>query len=116
MDPNMPPPQVVGMPPPTVINQQPGMMPQPTVMYSPPFASNVQPNVITTAPVPMNASGPAAPYGLEYLQALDQILIHQQIQISELVFNWEANNKFIIKNSLGQQCYNAKEDTDCWLV
>ncbi|XP_045047980.2 phospholipid scramblase 1 isoform X1 [Desmodus rotundus] len=53
------------------------------------------------------------PPGLEYLAQVDQILIHQQVELLEVLIGFETNNKYEIKNSLGQRIYFAVEDTDC---
>ncbi|NXD67142.1 PLS2 scramblase, partial [Eolophus roseicapillus] len=44
---------------------------------------------------------------------IDQILIHQQIELLEILTGFETNNKYEIKNTLGQRVYFAAEDTDC---
>ncbi|XP_009466809.1 PREDICTED: phospholipid scramblase 1-like [Nipponia nippon] len=56
---------------------------------------------------------PNCPPGLEYLTQIDQILIHQQIELLEILTGFETNNKYEIKNTLGQRVYFAAEDTDC---
>ncbi|NXE18742.1 PLS1 scramblase, partial [Ardeotis kori] len=56
---------------------------------------------------------PNCPPGLEYLTQIDQILIHQQIELLEIVTGFETNNKYEIKNTLGQRVYFAAEDTEC---
>ncbi|XP_021252756.1 phospholipid scramblase 1 [Numida meleagris] len=56
---------------------------------------------------------PNCPPGLEYLTQIDQILIHQQIELLEIFIGFESNNKYEIKNSLGQRVYFAAEETDC---
>ncbi|XP_019789879.1 phospholipid scramblase 1 isoform X2 [Tursiops truncatus] len=53
------------------------------------------------------------PPGLEYLTQIDQLLIHQQIELLEVLTGFETCNKYEIKNSLGQRIYFAAEDTDC---
>ncbi|XP_029070227.1 phospholipid scramblase 1 isoform X2 [Monodon monoceros] len=53
------------------------------------------------------------PPGLEYLTQIDQLLIHQQIELLEALTGFETCNKYEIKNSLGQRIYFAAEDTDC---
>ncbi|ELK07732.1 phospholipid scramblase 2 isoform X1 [Pteropus alecto] len=53
------------------------------------------------------------PPGLEYLSQIDQILIHQQVELLEVLIGFETNNRYEIKNSLGQRIYFAAEDTDC---
>jgi len=55
---------------------------------------------------------PGCPPGLEYLTQLDQVLVHQQVELFEALTNIETNNRYMIKNSLGQQCYYAYEETD----
>ncbi|XP_063105226.1 phospholipid scramblase 1 isoform X3 [Cavia porcellus] len=44
---------------------------------------------------------------------IDQILVHQQIELLEVLVGFETNNKYEIKNSLGQRVYFAVEDNDC---
>ncbi|XP_062459437.1 phospholipid scramblase 1-like isoform X1 [Pezoporus occidentalis] len=56
---------------------------------------------------------PNCPPGLQYLTQIDQILIHQQIELLEILTGFETNNKYEIKNTLGQRVYFAAEDTDC---
>ncbi|KAM7132147.1 phospholipid scramblase 1-like isoform 1-T5 [Molossus nigricans] len=55
---------------------------------------------------------PGCPPGLEYLTQIDQILVHQQVELLEVLTGFETNNKYEIKNSLGQRVYFAVEDTD----
>ncbi|XP_077296213.1 phospholipid scramblase 1 isoform X3 [Arctopsyche grandis] len=58
--------------------------------------------------------GPAnCPPGLEYLSLIDQLLVHQKVEILEVLTGFETNNKFTVKNSIGQKVYHAVEDTDC---
>ncbi|XP_066203429.1 phospholipid scramblase 1-like [Saccopteryx leptura] len=63
--------------------------------------------------MPAPASPPGCPPGLEYLTQIDQVLIHQQVELLEVLVGFETNNKYEIKNSLGQRIYFAVEDTDC---
>ncbi|RMX42103.1 hypothetical protein pdam_00001309 [Pocillopora damicornis] len=56
---------------------------------------------------------PGCPPGLEYLTAVDQLLIQQQVELLEAFTGFESNNKYKICNSMGQQVYFAAEDTDC---
>ncbi|XP_015342456.1 phospholipid scramblase 1 isoform X1 [Marmota marmota marmota] len=53
------------------------------------------------------------PPGLEYLTQIDQILVHQQVELLEVLTGFETNNKYEIKNSLGQRVYFAVEENDC---
>uniref|UniRef100_UPI00398ED1B7 phospholipid scramblase 1-like n=1 Tax=Pristiophorus japonicus TaxID=55135 RepID=UPI00398ED1B7 len=63
--------------------------------------------------MPMLSSIPNCPPGLEYLAQLDQLLVHQQVELLEALTGFESNNKFQIKNSLGQMVYFAAEENDC---
>ncbi|KAL8187848.1 UNVERIFIED_CONTAM: Phospholipid scramblase 1 [Gekko kuhli] len=56
---------------------------------------------------------PNCPPGLEYLSQIDQILIHQQIELLEVITGFETSNKYEIKNALGQRVYFAAEENDC---
>jgi len=53
------------------------------------------------------------PPGLEYLTQVDQLLVKQRKELLEVFLNWEAQNKYRILNSVGQQVYYAKEESDC---
>lgn len=46
---------------------------------------------------------PNCPAGLEYLTTIDQLLIKQKVELLEALVGFETNNKFTIKNSLGQK-------------
>ena len=37
----------------------------------------------------------------------------QKVEIMEALFGCETKNKYKLKNSMGQEIYSAKEDTDC---
>ena len=54
---------------------------------------------------------PGCPPGLEYLTHLDQILVHQQVELFEAMTGIDMNNKYAVKNTVGQQCYFAYEET-----
>lgn len=56
---------------------------------------------------------PNCPLGLEYLTAVDQLLVKQKLELLEAFTGFETKNKYVIKNSLGQDVYFAGEDTDC---
>ncbi|XP_017000926.1 phospholipid scramblase 1 [Drosophila takahashii] len=56
---------------------------------------------------------PNCPQGLEYLTALDQLLVSQKIEKLELITGFETKNRFKVKNSLGQNVYFAYEESDC---
>lgn len=51
---------------------------------------------------------PNCPPGLEYLTSIDQLLIKQKVELLEAFTGFETNNKFTIKNSLGQKVVPIK--------
>jgi hypothetical protein len=53
------------------------------------------------------------PPGLEYLTQVDQLLVHQQVELLEVLTGFETANKYRIRNTLGQQVYFAAEQSDC---
>ncbi|XP_077998873.1 phospholipid scramblase 2-like [Glandiceps talaboti] len=55
---------------------------------------------------------PGCPPGLEYLGKIDQLLVHQQIELLEAFTGWETCNRYKVKNSVGQQVYFAHEESD----
>ncbi|XP_013380673.1 phospholipid scramblase 1 [Lingula anatina] len=63
--------------------------------------------------MPQPAVPQGCPPGLEYLSMIDQLLVHQQVEILEAFTDYETNNKYEIKNSMGQRVYFAAEDTCC---
>ncbi|XP_075906723.1 phospholipid scramblase 2-like isoform X3 [Nelusetta ayraudi] len=86
----------------------------PPVMYQPGPVSGWEHDGITPAPVGMPAAVPVGvPPGLEYLTQIDQILVHQKVELLEAIIGFETNNKYVINNSLGQHIYKAKEQNDC---
>ncbi|XP_033107263.1 phospholipid scramblase 1-like [Anneissia japonica] len=56
---------------------------------------------------------PGCPPGLEYLTQLDQVLVHQVIELAEVLTGFETKNRYAIKNSLGQQVFFAMEESSC---
>ncbi|XP_026063071.1 phospholipid scramblase 1 [Carassius auratus] len=52
------------------------------------------------------------PPGLEYLAQVDQLLVHQKIELMEVLTGWETNNQYVVKNSLGQQVFFAAEESN----
>uniref|UniRef100_A0A1I8JJI9 Phospholipid scramblase n=1 Tax=Macrostomum lignano TaxID=282301 RepID=A0A1I8JJI9_9PLAT len=50
--------------------------------------------------------------GLELLTQVDCLLVHQQIELLEILTNWEARNRYRIKNSAGEQLLYATEESD----
>lgn len=64
--------------------------------------------VVIYAPQP-ESSDPNVPAGLEYLNAVDQLIVQQKVEMMEAFTGWETNNKYAIKNSMGQNVYYAVE-------
>lgn len=58
----------------------------------------------------MNSS---CPPGLEYLKTVDQLLVQQKVELIEAITGFETNNKFNVKNTLGQKVFWAAENNDC---
>ncbi|KAJ8048517.1 Phospholipid scramblase 1 [Holothuria leucospilota] len=87
----------------------------PAPVLSPPVLSPGQtppgqaPQIIWM-PQPSTITG--CPPGLEYLTQLDQILVHQQVELLETFTPLETENRYHIKNSLGQQVFFAQEESD----
>ncbi|KAK9889945.1 hypothetical protein WA026_008754 [Henosepilachna vigintioctopunctata] len=95
----------------------PGPYPPPPGSYPPP--SGYQP-VVTNQPMGNDGGwmnlpqGPVnCPPGLAYLTMIDQLLVHQKVELLEAFTGFETKNKFTVKNSLGQKLYYAVEDSDC---
>ncbi|PNF34188.1 Phospholipid scramblase 2 [Cryptotermes secundus] len=61
----------------------------------------------------MPQGNPNIPRGLEYLTMIDQLLVHQKVELLEAFTGFETQNKYTIKNSMGQKVYYAVEDSDC---
>lgn len=80
---------------PMPVTMQPGGMP-PQVMW-----------------MPCPQAPPNCPPGLEYLSQVDQLLIQQKVEVIEALIGYESNNRYEIKNSMGQRVYFAVEDTCC---
>lgn len=74
-------------------------------------AANAAAGPAAAAPIqyiPTPATAPAGcPPGLEYLCAVDQLLVHQQVEMLEVLTGFETNEKYQVKNALGQLVYFA---------
>lgn len=68
-----------------------------------PIVQDIEPSAL-----PLNC-----PPGLEYLATVDQLLVQQKVELIEAITGFETNNKFNVKNSLGQKVYWAAEINDC---
>ncbi|KAM9036445.1 phospholipid scramblase 4-like isoform X2 [Sarcophilus harrisii] len=82
----------------------------PPIVYQP--GINVNPNPPQVSWMPGPPPIPNCPPGLEYLSQLEKIMVHQQIEMLELMTHYESNNRYEVKNSLGQMIYMVVEDTD----
>ncbi|XP_065834356.1 phospholipid scramblase 1-like [Oscarella lobularis] len=73
---------------------------------------------ITTQPgvalMPMPEGVTGCPPGLEYFTQVDQLLIQQMIELIEVMTGFEMENRYIVKNTMGQQVYFAAEKSDCY--
>ncbi|XP_071480277.1 phospholipid scramblase 1-like [Diadema antillarum] len=82
------------------------------------YSSNVPQTVSMGPPAPpvewmeMPGGVTGCPSGLEYLALVDQVLIHQVVELFEIVTPFEMENKYVIKNSMGQQIYYAFEESE----
>ncbi|KAB0356508.1 hypothetical protein FD754_000664, partial [Muntiacus muntjak] len=81
------------------------------VQHQPAASHPGEPTQVSWMPPPLPPAN--CPPGLEYLTQIDQLLIHQQMELLEVLTGFETRNKYEIKNSLGQRVYFASEDTDC---
>ncbi|KAB0799175.1 hypothetical protein PPYR_07055 [Photinus pyralis] len=104
------------MQPPSTAGQQNA----PAGFYPPP-QSNIGHSLIIHQPQGVSAVGPQwssvplrdCPPGLEYLTMIDQLIVSQKVELLEALVGFETQNKYAIKNSLGQKVYYALEDSDC---
>jgi len=74
------------------------------------MAQTVQPGHVMAAPAERPAN---CPPGLEYLTMIDQLLVKQKVEMLEAFTGFETNNKYVVKNTMGQQVYFMAEDNDC---
>ncbi|CAB3377820.1 Hypothetical predicted protein [Cloeon dipterum] len=72
------------------------------------FASPMD-QVIIQQPIANRDCQPNCPPGLEYLSMIDQLLVHQKLELLEAMTGFETANKYSVKNSMGQKIYSAKE-------
>lgn len=107
--------------------------PQNEVGYPPNFQHYISPAQQTPVDAPIHHQSPGypsptqvnkqiaglnCPPGLEYLTQLDQVFIKQKVEKLEAIagiigFSIEMQNKYKVKDRLGNEMYSAKEDTDC---
>ena len=51
------------------------------------------------------------PMGLENLAPINQLLVHQEAELVDAEVGFESDNKFEVKNKMGQRLYYALEDS-----
>lgn len=110
---NQPMPQPPGTGP-QYANQPPGTGPQ--YANQPPMQGGVP----SPYPVPPQANwmampqqiAPDCPPGLEYLTLVDQLIVKQTVELLEIFTGFESSNRYVIKNSVGQKVYYAKEESN----
>ncbi|KAG7457140.1 hypothetical protein MATL_G00243430 [Megalops atlanticus] len=95
-----------------------GLQPHRNDVFPAPLPSGVPmpPGYVPTqVPVmmPVPQRPPGCPPGLEYLTQIDQLIVNQKVELAEAILGWETNNKYMIKNSVGQQVFYAAEENDC---
>ncbi|XP_067827933.1 phospholipid scramblase 2-like [Heptranchias perlo] len=100
--------------PPAQPGSPPGVQYSGSVMPAPPSAAHPghheeDPGIMNAPLMGVTSVTP----GLEYLAQIDQVLIHQKVELAEALFRFETKNKYVIKNSMGQKIYSAKEKSDC---
>jgi len=61
----------------------------------------------------LRAGTTGVPPGLEYLDQVDQLIVHQQVELLEIMSGFETKNRYAIKNTMGQQVYFAFEESEC---
>lgn len=83
----------------TAVTFQPAQVGQPVAL---------PPDERVWMPVP-SAKVPNCPPGLEYLTQVDQLIIHELLNMVRVLTGFASSTKFEIKNSVGQNCYFAVE-------
>lgn len=93
-----------------------GMQPGHNTVYPAPVAPPpyTPPSAPMLMPTPARPAG--CPPGLEYLTQIDQLLVHQKVEVLEMITDWEMNNVYIVKNSMGQQVFVANEENNIFTL
>uniref|UniRef100_A0A4W5MKH0 Phospholipid scramblase n=1 Tax=Hucho hucho TaxID=62062 RepID=A0A4W5MKH0_9TELE len=74
------------------------------------LSSFVPPQAPVMMPAPLRPLG--CPPELEYLTQIDQLLVHQKVNLAEVVLDWEVTDNYIVMNSVGQQVFAVAEEND----
>uniref|UniRef100_A0A1I7TU49 Phospholipid scramblase n=1 Tax=Caenorhabditis tropicalis TaxID=1561998 RepID=A0A1I7TU49_9PELO len=96
----------------SVITLQPGVDPKRQVLFDP--------SVVTAQPTESVPSAPGVPWmpvplnetGLEYLKDLEMIQINQTKESVGILTTWQLENKYVLRNGNGEQCYYGLERSD----
>ncbi|XP_041372993.1 phospholipid scramblase 2-like [Gigantopelta aegis] len=83
------------------------------VVTQPQAGAKGQEFAMMTAPPPTVVVPAGLPPGLAYLGAIEEVRVHQELELIEVLVGWEKNNRYKICNTSEQQFMYAKEDTDC---
>ncbi|KAK3796050.1 hypothetical protein RRG08_013355 [Elysia crispata] len=102
-----------GQPAPYPGQPQPGIPMQPMGGQPPAMPPPVGVQPMPGGAAPAGAGWAPCPPGLEYLQQVDQLLVKQKLEAVEAFTGFETNNKYEVRNSMGQRVYMAVEDTCC---
>ncbi|CAJ0601728.1 unnamed protein product, partial [Cylicocyclus nassatus] len=108
-----------------VVSTEPPIVPPIAVV--PPYVEPVRSagGVITNQPMPrtgalrpvvwmpMPPSMQGVPPGLEYIAAVDEIVVYQLVEMLEIITGYETCNQYSLQNIYGQQVYKAFEDSSC---
>uniref|UniRef100_A0A4W5KM01 Phospholipid scramblase n=1 Tax=Hucho hucho TaxID=62062 RepID=A0A4W5KM01_9TELE len=89
----------------------PGLYPAPMSPRLPLPPGFVPPKDPVMMPAPLRPL--ACPPGLEDLTQINQLLVHQKVNLAEVVLGWEVKHNYIVKNSVGQQVFAVAEENDC---
>lgn len=93
-------------------DMQPGHVQQPGQIYANMGAQIPAPPGTAVQWMQRPAPIPGVPVGLEYMTQIEGLFVKQQVSITEMVTGFDTNNKYVVSNKLGQQCYFAKEESD----
>ncbi|XP_059174851.1 phospholipid scramblase 1-like [Physella acuta] len=63
--------------------------------------------------MPTVAPQPTCPPGLEYLTLLDEVIVQQEVELLEIMLQFETENSYTIYNKANQKCYYAFEKSNC---
>ncbi|WKX88342.1 hypothetical protein Q1695_008186 [Nippostrongylus brasiliensis] len=74
---------------------------------------NSKPSVPSIVTQPGEEPSEGVPTGLQELATTDKLTITQLIQLEEVLLNYEANNKYVVKNDKGEQIYYVFEESSC---